>query len=96
VSVARTPSVFCPGSQRRTEQAPGADTNSTVCAPANPVLAARLQHLYETAYTRVNGEYFPCHPEVCGPLTEEEKGCVDSRYAVCKAGDQPCPHPIFF
>jgi hypothetical protein len=67
-----------------------------VCAPSCPALAAKLQHLYETAYTRVNGEYFPCHPEACGPMTEEEKGLVDSRFAVCKAGDEPCPRPIFF
>jgi guanosine-3',5'-bis(diphosphate) 3'-pyrophosphohydrolase len=67
-----------------------------VCAPSNPVLANRLQNLYETAYTRVNGEYFPCHPEVCGPLTEEEKGRVDARFAFCKTGDKPCPRPIFF
>lgn len=45
-----------------------------VCAPANPELGARLQKLYETAYTRVQGEYFPCHPEVCGPLTEVSSG----------------------
>lgn len=67
-----------------------------VCAPANAELAARLQKLYETAYTRVEGEYFPCHPEVCGALTEEEKGRVDSRFATCKAGDAPCPRPLFF
>lgn len=41
-----------------------------VCAPAHPPLAERINRLYETAYTRVNGEYYPCHPDVCCPLTE--------------------------
>lgn len=67
-----------------------------VCAPANEELASRLQKLFETAYTHVGGEYFPCHPEMCGPLTEEEKGRVDSRFATCKSGDAPCPRPLFF
>lgn len=43
---------------------------NSVCGPAHPPLAARLQHLYETAHTRVNGIYYPCHPEVGGPMTE--------------------------
>ncbi len=41
-----------------------------VCAPSHPPLARRLQELYETAYTQINGVYHPCLPEVCGPLTE--------------------------
>ncbi|WVR06391.1 hypothetical protein IAU60_003422 [Kwoniella sp. DSM 27419] len=67
-----------------------------VCAPAHPPLAAKLQELYETAYTRVNGVYYPCHPDVCGPLTEAEKERVDSRLRTLKAGDKVCPAPIFF
>jgi len=41
-----------------------------VCGASHPALAERLQTLYETAYTMVNGEYHPCHPDVCGPLLE--------------------------
>ncbi|KAK1925484.1 hypothetical protein DB88DRAFT_484100 [Papiliotrema laurentii] len=67
-----------------------------LCAAAHPRLAARLQHLYETAYTRINGKYHPCHPEVCGPLTEEEKLHIDSRLSCLKDGETPCPKPIFF
>lgn len=67
-----------------------------MCAPANPALAGKLQTLYETAYTRVNGEYFPCHPEAAGPLTEAEKGRVDARLSSCTKGQEPCPRPIFF
>ncbi|WVQ83098.1 hypothetical protein IAT38_005236 [Cryptococcus sp. DSM 104549] len=67
-----------------------------ICAPAHPPLAKRLQNLYETAYTRVNGVYFPCHPEAAGQLTEEEKDRVDSRLRSLKAGDVMCPEPIFF
>lgn len=67
-----------------------------MCAPANPALARKLQTLYETAYTRVNGEYFPCHPEAAGPLTEAEKGRVDARLSNCSKGQEPCPRPIFF
>ncbi|WOO76736.1 Guanosine-3',5'-bis(diphosphate) 3'-pyrophosphohydrolase MESH1 [Vanrija pseudolonga] len=67
-----------------------------ICGPSHPPLAARLQTLYETAHTRVNGEYFPCHPDVCGPLTDQEKKRVDPRFALCQAGDNPCPSPIFF
>lgn len=55
-----------------------------ICAVANPVLGARLQKLYETAYTRVNGEYFPCHPEVCGPLTEVSRRKVVVPVAVAE------------
>ena len=47
---------------------------TTVCAASHPPLAKRLQTLYETAYTQLNGTYFPCHPEVCGPLTEVRPG----------------------
>ncbi|BEJ17338.1 hypothetical protein CspHIS471_0607390 [Cutaneotrichosporon sp. HIS471] len=67
-----------------------------VCAPANPELSQRLMTLYKTAYTHVDGQYFPCHPEMCGPLTEEEKGRVDSRFATCKSGEEPCPRTLFF
>lgn len=67
-----------------------------ICGPAHPPLAERLQHLYETAHTRVNGMYFPCHPEVCGPLTEEEKELVDKRLRELKEGDTVCPQPLFF
>ncbi|KAL7420730.1 hypothetical protein Q5752_004681 [Cryptotrichosporon argae] len=67
-----------------------------ICALAHPPLAARLQELYETAYTRVNGAYYPCHPDVCGPLTETEKMRIDDRLRDCKAGDQIRPNPIFF
>ncbi|WWD18546.1 hypothetical protein CI109_102999 [Kwoniella shandongensis] len=67
-----------------------------VCGPAHPPLARQLQNLYETAYTRVNGVYYPCHPEVCGPLTEEEQELVDSRLRSLKEGDQMCPEPLFF
>lgn len=67
-----------------------------ICAPAHPPLAERLQHLYETAHTRVNGSYFPCHPEVCGPLTEDEKQLVDKRLRELKDGDTVCPEPLFF
>ncbi|OWZ65219.1 hypothetical protein AYX14_06270 [Cryptococcus neoformans] len=67
-----------------------------ICGPAHPPLAERLQHLYETAHTRVNGTYFPCHPEVCGPLTEEEKELVDKRLRELKEGDTVCPQPLFF
>ncbi|WVF68949.1 hypothetical protein IAT40_003723 [Kwoniella sp. CBS 6097] len=67
-----------------------------VCASAHPPLAERLQELYETAYTRVNGVYYPCHPEVCGPLTEDEKNLVDSRLRALKDGQTVCPAPIFF
>ncbi|WWC88739.1 uncharacterized protein L201_003652 [Kwoniella dendrophila CBS 6074] len=67
-----------------------------VCAPAHPPLAAKLQELYETAYTRVDGVYHPCHPGVCGPLTEPEKELIDSRLRVLKKGDKVCPAPIFF
>ncbi|ADV21987.1 hypothetical protein I315_00324 [Cryptococcus gattii Ru294] len=67
-----------------------------ICAPAHPPLAERLQHLYETAHTRVNGSYFPCHPEVCGPLTEGEKELIDKRLRELKDGDTVCPEPLFF
>jgi guanosine-3',5'-bis(diphosphate) 3'-pyrophosphohydrolase len=67
-----------------------------VCAPANPELSQRLTTLFKTAYTHVDGQYFPCHPEMCGPLTEEEKGRVDSRFATCKSGEKPCPRTLFF
>ncbi|WWC96040.1 hypothetical protein V866_002907 [Kwoniella sp. B9012] len=67
-----------------------------VCAPAHPPLAEKLQELYETAYTRVDGVYHPCHPGVCGPLTEPEKDLVDSRLRELKKGDKVCPAPIFF
>jgi hypothetical protein len=40
-----------------------------VCAPSHPVLAERINNLYRTAYTRVNGQYYPCHPDVCGAMT---------------------------
>ncbi|WWC62488.1 uncharacterized protein I303_105084 [Kwoniella dejecticola CBS 10117] len=67
-----------------------------VCAPAHPPLAEKLQELYETAYTRVDGVYYPCHPGVCGPLTEPEKELIDSRLRALKKGDKVCPAPIFF
>lgn len=67
-----------------------------VCASANPELSQRLTTLYKTAYTNVDGHYFPCHPEMCGPLTEEEKGRVDSRFATCQSGEEPCPRTLFF
>ncbi|ODN77634.1 hypothetical protein L202_04792 [Cryptococcus amylolentus CBS 6039] len=67
-----------------------------ICAPAHPPLAARLDRLYSTAYTRVNGVYHPCHPETCGPLTEEEKERVDRRLRDLKDGDTICPEPLFF
>ncbi|WVW84603.1 hypothetical protein I302_106637 [Kwoniella bestiolae CBS 10118] len=67
-----------------------------VCAPAHPPLAEKLQELYETAYTRVDGVYHPCHPGVCGPLTEPEKDLVDSRLRELKKGDKVCPAPLFF
>ncbi|WVN85077.1 uncharacterized protein L203_100219 [Cryptococcus depauperatus CBS 7841] len=67
-----------------------------ICAPAHPPLARRLQHLYETAYTRVNGAYFSCHPDVCGPLTDEEKQRIDSRLRDLKEGDNIRPAPLFF
>lgn len=74
---------------------PGAQLTSTVCAPSNPALAARLQRLYETAYTRVNGEYFPCHPDVCGPLTEvsvgRSKTTGSSRTRYTRAAQLTCP-----
>ncbi|WRT67841.1 uncharacterized protein IL334_004815 [Kwoniella shivajii] len=67
-----------------------------VCAASHPPLAAKLQELYETAYTRVDGVYHPCHPGVCGPLTEPEKELVDSRLRELKKGDKVCPAPLFF
>ncbi|EIW73523.1 hypothetical protein TREMEDRAFT_56223 [Tremella mesenterica DSM 1558] len=66
-----------------------------ICASAHPPLAARLKHLYETAYTRVNGVYIPCHPEVCGTLTEDEKSRIDSRLTGLKVGESPRPQPLF-
>ena len=45
-----------------------ADT-SVVCAPSHPALAEKINNLYQTAYTRVNGQYYPCHPDVCSAMT---------------------------
>ncbi|KAI9634939.1 uncharacterized protein MKK02DRAFT_16019 [Dioszegia hungarica] len=67
-----------------------------ICGPSHPALAKRLQRLYETAYTEIDGKYIPCHPEVCGPLLEEEKSRIDKRLHHLKKGEKPCPMPIFF
>jgi len=40
-----------------------------VCAPSHPALAEKINNLYRTAYTRVNGQYYPCHPDVCSAMT---------------------------
>ncbi|ORY24286.1 hypothetical protein BCR39DRAFT_547219 [Naematelia encephala] len=67
-----------------------------ICGPSHPALAERLNALYETAYTRVNGVYFPCHPDACAPLTEAEKDRIDSRLRGLPAGEKVCPKPLFF
>ncbi|ORX33456.1 hypothetical protein BD324DRAFT_639852 [Kockovaella imperatae] len=66
------------------------------CAEAHPPLADRLERLYKTAYTKVNGKYYPCHPQICGPMTEDEKHRIDSRWTCLKPGEKPSPKPIFF
>lgn len=83
-----------------------------VCSPSHPPLGELLSKLYKTAYTRVDGEYFPCHPDECGPFTDvrvpalaglesadisqEEKERIDKRLNGLKRGEKVCPNPIFF
>ncbi|KAK4684205.1 hypothetical protein P7C73_g5993, partial [Tremellales sp. Uapishka_1] len=64
------------------------------CADAHPPLAERLQTIYETAYTHVNGQTIPCHPDVCGPISVVEKQRIAR--SIARSGEKPGPKPIFF
>ncbi|GFZ45158.1 hypothetical protein JCM24511_02884 [Saitozyma sp. JCM 24511] len=67
-----------------------------LCAASHPLLSNRLQRLYETAWTRVGDEYFPCHPDVAGPISDIEKHRIDRRLGCLKEGEKRSPKPIFF
>lgn len=47
-----------------------------------------LSKLYKTAYTRVDGEYFPCHPDECGPFTEVSSRVSEAEDQLTSAGGE--------